>query len=508
MAPALQNIGNLVNLPTGCGEQNMVGLVPNIFLLQYLDATKQEEPELERKAKEYMQVGYDRQHKYKHPSGGYSIWGPTDKNASTWLTAFVVKSFSEASEFIDVDQRDVEDSVDFLMSLQKENGCFQSSGYVYSSSLKGGSSDESLTPFVVAALLEASDKMGIRMDGDKIDNAIVCMVKNLNSTDIYTSTLTTYAANLAVAKYKDLGKIIDPELMKDIEGLWPVVKAEANTSVAGDLFWDKTETVDYGWWSYSRSKAVEMTAYNVLTMTLLDQLPEAVNAVKWLARQRNSKGGFVSTQDTVVALQALSKYAQRVTSDPLAMSIEVVENHQKKTKLDTFQMNPENSLLLQTQKLSSLPSKLSLTATGQGCAMVQSVLRYNIPEVEDNQGFDLSVENVDDMVLRVCSLYTGGRDKTGMVVLELELVTGWESHSLDYLINTVDNFVKRHEVDEEENKVVLYFDSMPKEEKCVEVPVKLVTPVEEAKDAIATIYDYYNKEDTVSIKYNMEVRDI
>jgi len=394
------------------------------------------------------------------------------------------------------------------MDLQKENGCFQSSGYVYSSSLKGGSSDQSLTPFVVTALLEAQDKMGIRLDGDKIDNAIVCMVANINSTDIYTSSLTTYAANLAKNKYKDLGKVMDQDLMKDIEALWPQVKAAANTSIAGDLFWDKTETVDYGWWSYSRSKAVEMTAYNVLTMTLLDQLPEAVNAVKWLAKQRNSKGGFVSTQDTVVALQALSKYAQRVTTDPLDMSIDVVENHQLKTKLDTFKMNPDKSLLLQTQKLTSLPSKLSLTATGQGCAMVQSVLRYNMPEVEDNQGFDLSVENVDDTKLRVCSSYTGARDTTGMVVLELELVTGWQAHSLDYLINTVDNFVKRHEVDEDENKVVLYFDSMPKQEKCLEVPVKMVTPVLEAKHAIATIYDYYNKEDKQAIKYNMHIRDI
>jgi hypothetical protein len=450
-----------------------------------------------------MQVGYDRQHKYKHPSGGYSIWGKTDKKASTWLTAFVVKSFSEASEFIDVDQKDVEESVEFLMSLQKENGCFKSSGYVYSSSLKGGNSDESLTPFVVTALLEASDKMGIKMDAEKIDNAVHCMVKSVNQTDVYTSILTTYAANLVVSKYTEQGKKLDSKLAKDIEELWPVVKAQANTSIAGDLFWDKTETVDYGWWSYSRSKAVEMTAYNVLTMTLLDELPEAVNAVKWLARQRNSKGGFVSTQDTVVALQALSLYAQRVTSDALDMSIDVVENHKEKTNLETFKMNGENSLLLQTQKLTSLPSKLSLTANGQGCAMVQSVLRYNMPEVEGNQGFTLKVENLDDEKLSVCSAYTGDRDKTGMVVLELELVTGWEAHSLDYLINTVDSFVKRHEVDEKENKVVLYFDEMPKVEKCVEVPVKLVSFVEEAKAAIATIYDYYNKEDTVSIKYDM-----
>ena len=56
MAPALENVGNLVNLPTGCGEQNMVGMVPNIYLMQYLDATYQKNPELQRKARVYMEV--------------------------------------------------------------------------------------------------------------------------------------------------------------------------------------------------------------------------------------------------------------------------------------------------------------------------------------------------------------------------------------------------------------------------------------------------------------------
>jgi hypothetical protein len=35
----------------------------------------QEEPELEKKAKEFMEIGYNRQQKYRHPDGAYSIWG-------------------------------------------------------------------------------------------------------------------------------------------------------------------------------------------------------------------------------------------------------------------------------------------------------------------------------------------------------------------------------------------------------------------------------------------------
>merc|ERR1719481_1835310 len=55
-----------------------------------------------------------------------------------------------------------------------------------------------------------------------------------------------------------------------------------------------------------------MTAYNVLSWVLRDEVPKALKSVKWLAKQRNSQGGFVSTQDTVVALQALAKLSRRL----------------------------------------------------------------------------------------------------------------------------------------------------------------------------------------------------
>jgi uncharacterized protein YfaS (alpha-2-macroglobulin family) len=84
----------------------MVGLVPNIYLLQYLNRTNQEEHELERKANEFMEMGYNRQQKYNHPNGAYGIWGDKgDRDGSTWLTAFVVKSFIEASQYIQVNTK-------------------------------------------------------------------------------------------------------------------------------------------------------------------------------------------------------------------------------------------------------------------------------------------------------------------------------------------------------------------------------------------------------------------
>ena len=128
-----------VRMPTGCGEQNMIGLVPNIYLLNYLKATKQRNKELERKAKEYMRIGYNRQANYRHKNGAYSAWGEKagrKTEGSSWLTAFVVRSFSEASDYILVESKEVQKSINWLMESQQENGCFEKRGYVHSSTLK------------------------------------------------------------------------------------------------------------------------------------------------------------------------------------------------------------------------------------------------------------------------------------------------------------------------------------------------------------------------------------
>ena len=60
-----------------------------------------------------------------------------------------------------------------------------------------------------------------------------------------------------------------------------------------------------------------------------------------------------------------------------------------------------------------------------------------MPETEEKDGFTLTVDNVENERLRICSAYTGEKDKTGMVLIEVELVTGWEAVSLENLLNQV-----------------------------------------------------------------------
>lgn len=101
MGRALKNLDGLLRMPYGCGEQNMALLGPNIYILQYLEKTKQLIPAIREKAVEFLHTGegfgwqpavlflflmhhpsvpflssgYQRQLNYRHFSGAYSTFG-------------------------------------------------------------------------------------------------------------------------------------------------------------------------------------------------------------------------------------------------------------------------------------------------------------------------------------------------------------------------------------------------------------------------------------------------
>ena len=57
MGPMVNNLGQFVKMPYGCGEQNMINFVPNIQVLRYLDAANLNKPEIRVKALSYMETG-------------------------------------------------------------------------------------------------------------------------------------------------------------------------------------------------------------------------------------------------------------------------------------------------------------------------------------------------------------------------------------------------------------------------------------------------------------------
>lgn len=154
---AVKNLEKLIRLPTGCGEQSMLKFVPNIVVLDYLRASNQLTPAVEAKAKKYLASGYQRILSFKHKDGSFSAFGPTtDDSGSTWLTAFVARSFIQASKHTDIEPKVIDDALSWLGGLQTGNGNFPEVGRVISANMQGGAagSNVALTAYVLVAFLE------------------------------------------------------------------------------------------------------------------------------------------------------------------------------------------------------------------------------------------------------------------------------------------------------------------------------------------------------------------
>lgn len=64
-----------------------------------------------------------------------------------------------------------------------------------------------------------------------------------------------------------------------------------------------------------QSSAIENTGYGLLTLLEHGDRINASRAARWLVSNRNAIGGFGSTQDTVVGLQALTSFATAAASE-------------------------------------------------------------------------------------------------------------------------------------------------------------------------------------------------
>ncbi|CAI9724160.1 alpha-2-macroglobulin-like isoform X2 [Octopus vulgaris] len=508
MGPTLSGLENLVKMPYGCGEQNMVGFVPNIYVMQYLKNIDKKDSSLIPLATKYMEKGYQRELQYQHEDGTFSAFGKNDKQGSTWLTAFVLKSFAQAKDFIFIDESIISNIMFWFHINQMENGCFHEFGKVWSSYLKGGlqsNGDIPLTAYSVIAILATYAPNHNVTSMDIINNAMACLSK-AEVNDTYTLALMHYAFVLSGSNDEKKNALRE-ELMNR------VIRDD------GNMYWTRDnkklepkETDPWLLYGQASSAEVEITSY-VLLGILEDEGMSAVAhtlpVIQWLTKQRNPYGGFTSTQDTVLALQALAQYAKFTYRDGLNMYIAVKGDEFE----EEFLVDDINSLVLKTEEIKILPNEIKLKAKGAGCALVQMNVKYNVFEI---------IANTSPLRLKVFPVYTDGKcdratlrisvgdlsNSTNMAVSEIKLPTGWVVYrpSLKELESSTNGLVKRAEVQDADTQVNIYFEQLPTREETFSFQVVQNIVLEETKPATSVLYYYYEKQIRTAYVFNLTTR--
>ncbi|XP_075072196.1 alpha-2-macroglobulin-like protein 1 isoform X2 [Mixophyes fleayi] len=495
MGTAMQNLDRLLAMPYGCGEQNMVLFAPNIFILQYLEKTHQLNNEIKSKATRFLESGYQRQLTYKRDDGSYSAFGKNDPEGNTWLTAFVVKSFSKARPYIFIDDSHLNQSFNWLKNNRQHNGCFRSVGKLFNNAMKGGVEDEvSLSAYVTIALLEA----GVSLEDSLVSDALSCLRKAaVDVNNVYTQALLFYTFTLCGDT--DLSKTLMDKLDKK------AVRGD------GQLHWkrDTTPPSDAPYWSRAPSAEVELTGYMLLAFisSPTKDLGKASQIVNWLSKQQNPYGGYSSTQDTIVALQALSKYAECTYSDKGDMTVTVTSTS---GFLEQFHVDKNNRLLLQRATLPAIPGEYTVTATGSGCVYVQTVLRYNIPPPKLDVTFTLSVNLISKTScskepgttfdILIDTAYTGPRVNSNMAVIEVKMLSGYVPvrSSIEQLEKS--KIIQRSDI--QNDIVTLYLNEIGPVRQIFLVSVEQEIKVDDLKPATVKVYDYYETDEQAIAEFN------
>jgi len=511
LGTTISNLDKLLQMPVGCGEQNMLNFVPDVVILEYLTITGSLTPEIKAKATRFLETGYQRELSYKHSDGSYSAFGNSDAHGSTWLTAFVIRSFISAKPWITIDDTVLIQGLTFLARKQHEDGSFIELGRVLHSDMQGGSGGTlALSAYVLMAFIESKSlnlpppppaspgrdgKSGAINFDEVIAKGLNYIIRSydVSKEDPYTMNLITYALSVVgqPEKEKFLSRLEELATKESDLVHWQPPKNKNASEESKD---DGNKILYYHGPRSTKPISVEMSSYGLMTYLLRNDLDKALAIAKWLLQQRNSEGGFISTQDTVVGLTAIAKFAMATRSSVNNLSVEA----KYEGGSDKFNVNNENAIVLQEAFLPEATRNVGLDVNGEGTALASLTWSYYVEEKMAEPSFTINAKvetkspKAETIQLTISTSFLRPNKPSNMAIMEINLPSGYVFDSDELPDLRKIEKVMRYELEDGGTKLQIYFDSLHTEASTVKVTANRLFKVKNAAKAYIMVYDYYD----------------
>ncbi|XP_043935614.1 alpha-2-macroglobulin-like protein 1 [Protopterus annectens] len=499
MGSAMQNLDQLLNMPSGCGEQNMLGLSVDISVMNYLKKTNRLTSAIKTEGTSFLQSGYQTELIYKRSDCSFSAFGNSDAEGSLWLTAFVTSEFGKAQDFIFIDTNVIVCAIQWLSQHQLKSGCFKNSGKLFHTSMKGGVNDDiSLSAYVCYSLQELPNQTPTTIS--IVNDSLNCLRNALsNVTNPYTmALLANVFRNPEDATHKNM-------LLDKLDKL--AIKE------AGMTHWKVPNSVGPVFipqWYQSPSAEVELAGYVMLAylskpVLSTTDIGYVSSIAQWMVKQQGPYGGFENTQDTVIGFAALAEYSAQILQGKPQATVKIYKGS---LVITTLQVSDANKFVLQQTSVKDIPGNYTIQVTGKGCIFVRTNLRYNIlpPKKESTFSIDVAIDSVQCKPLSQFRInttvsYTGNRNATNMVLVEAKMLSGF-SPAGDYVNELlVQPLVKRVEYDNQVLKI--YLDGLSQGvTHTYSFPVSQDFVVGKQQPAFVKIYDYYKQDENAVTKYS------
>ena len=290
--------------------------------------------------------------------------------------------------------------------------------------------------------------------------------------------------------------------------------------------------------------AVEATAYACSALVESGDLATAHLAARWLMLRRNDLGGFRSTQDTVVGLEALAAYAAAIFDDDANLTVVVNAGAAPAATASSCSASPPGGYATSPVSVSretfdvmrvidtGAASAVDVSVTGSGTAVVTLSVTYHLAEPAPPGAYGAEVEaravaearassrrrrsflsagsaggltdasDADAIEMTACVTRPGPgsprgeADAAGMLVARVGVFTGFAPTEASLAKIRADGgaFARRVDWSADANEVVLYLEGTAFDAAhplCVTFEVVKRTPVSELRRATHTVQHYY-----------------
>ncbi|XP_059403415.1 complement C5-like [Carassius carassius] len=522
-----EGLKQLTNLPRGNAEMELMGLLPVYYVYHYLEKTEKwdilgkdaaaSEKELKRK----MQAGITSimSFKLKHEHA-FSMWSKKDKSASTWVTALIVNTLADMHEYVSLESEVLINTIHWLIkNSQNDDGSFSEKSQTNPLKLMGTGEDTCcifLTSFVMIGIKNAMKVPNVNLEVFKnaIDRAVQYIISKLKTTEsVYARAIASYALTLvdihsvsAVGFYETLKKQAQVDGNPATVRFWQESKLHKDSLKPSDV----------------TAKTVETTVYVLLNTLVRGDSTYAKPILNWLTQDQRYGGGVHSTQDSILTLEALTKYSILASRATLDMVVDI----EYKTKGDIkrirlTQQNPVHKPI-EVTKNDDVIIKTAMSS-GVSFASLRTVF-YEMTENNENCYFDMSIDihesvpdSDDPMLLSqrivACAKYKPPKNEleteSGIIVMEIHLPTGVTAvqEDLDMYLNGLESRISNYEVNGDQ--VILQIDSIPSEELyCVGFRIQEEFETGMTRASVFQVYQFSNPENKCIKFYHKQSRKL
>lgn len=377
MAHVTESVEGLLQRPYGCGEQTISSTYPNLMILKFLKTDNF----LAKKAKIFLQKGYERLLGYQVADGGFSYWGGKSES-DVALTAYALRFLSDARVAIAVDEKVIENAQNYLLKQQRADGSWTKK-YYYETA-EDARRTKLFTSYVARTLAMLEKDARASRSAQAETPALQSLQKALTYLKTQNAEIDEpYTLALLGLASLDAGNL--ETARETAQRLEKMARPEGDS-----VYWNlESNTPFYGWGTAGRIETTALVLQFFIKLGKERETSDAAligKATMFLLKNKDRYGVWYSTQTTINVLDAFLAALSESKEQTLTISL----NGEKLKNFSVSSEQIEPVILDLNGKLTSA-NRLEVTSSNGSAIMSQIVATHYI----DWQDSEISSRDVN-----------------------------------------------------------------------------------------------------------------